>query len=99
MSKEPRIIAVEPFGPITDIGADVAKSIPAHSRYRYRQSVRYTTEDGQAIDTTMHALTKPKLAERIERQARSAQDGELFANIGSAGDYRGTILKMSLIPR
>lgn len=86
------------FGTVTDIGAAAAKCIPSHSRYRYRQALTYTLEDGRQLDGTITAISKPKLAQRATDRTAAIARKEFFASF--RGDaYSGTTQKFSLMPR
>ena len=93
MREEPRILTVERIGEIEDIGKESARAMPAHCRYRYRQEVSYTLEDGGRTTGAITGLTKPKLNKAIDRRTENAESGSLFASIVE-GKFRGTVLMM-----
>ena len=92
---EARVVRVEVAGSIEDVGAAAARSMPPGIRHRYTQPIRFMLEDGTKVPSYARALTKPKLAQRIERYARNAEEGSLFVSFHD-GVYWGTILKFSI---
>ena len=95
---EAPIVEIHPNARVIDIGAAAAKTMPAHARYRYKQGVIYVMDDGRQISSELRALTKPKLAERLERTRGNISGGEMFACF-RGDEYCGTVLKMSLMLR
>lgn len=92
---DPKIVGVEAIGAVVDVGADVAKSMPAHSRYRYKQAIRYTMDNGSTHDGESRGLTKPKLAYDIARKVDYAQKGQYFACYRD-GQWAGTSIRFSI---
>lgn len=91
-----RITKVETVGGVNDVGAFVAKSMPAHARYRYKQALIYTLEDGRQMTGDERGLTRPKLQQAIERKVEYARGGALFATFHD-GRFTGTAVKFSLM--
>jgi hypothetical protein len=60
-----KVLAVTPYGVVSDIGIQAAKSMESRQRYRYSLPVFYTLQDGTKIETAVKGLTKPKLAKRL----------------------------------
>lgn len=96
-SVEVAIVSVT-FGEVADIGADAAKRIPSHSRYRYLQTTTYTLEDGRELGANIFALSKPKLAQRAEALTLAIAKREYFASFRGE-TYVGTVQKFSLLLR
>ena len=71
------VLSVEATGEIVDLGAAAAKTMPLGKRHRYTRGIVHVLKDGRRIESEVGALTKPKLAERIEHTRQYASNGEL----------------------
>jgi hypothetical protein len=91
--KDPVITALELDGGVIDIGKEASLAMPASRRYRYKQRVIYTLDDGRKIGSEMTGDTKPKLAKAIENKRRYIAEGNLQAIIrdGAFIGYRTVI--------
>lgn len=89
------LVSREIIGPIVDVGAAAAKAMPPGRRYRYSQAVRYTQEDGQTIDSTEKAMTKPKLQAEHEADERMIAKRCMFAMYRD-GQYVGIVTRMTI---
>jgi hypothetical protein len=77
-----------PTGPIIDLGPNAAKAMPPGHRHRYRQEGTLTMADGSTERSVIVALTKPKLADAIQRRHESIARQTLHADYLD-GDYCG----------
>lgn len=78
MRSEQLVVGVELVGGIEDIGKEAAAVMPAHSRYRYSQTLLYLLEDGSKVQSVERRLTKPKLKEAIENKRTYIQNKEFW---------------------
>ena len=89
------ITKIETNGSIIDIGAEAAKAIPSHSRYRYKQPIKFTLQDNRVVESEIRATTKPKLKDFYESRFQSVEVGAVSAQM--LGDqYMGYVTRLKI---
>lgn len=98
MSPEVRIVQVELVSEVKDIGAGMAKLLPASARFRYSVEVHYVLETGERVGTEIRGLTRPKLAQRVESTKSNIERGGMFAQQfdHGAGPYWSFVTKYTI---
>ena len=77
--QEFKVTSVEFSDEIIDIGAEAAKKLPSHCRYRYYVKTTKHVENGVVIHGTEQAMSKPKLRKKIEDTKNRVAKGQVFA--------------------
>ena len=80
LSQDAPVVTLTVVGTPEDVGAAAMKAMPSHCRYRYKQPVVYTLEDGTQFASNIAAPTKPKLASRIADHFRYVANRMMWAN-------------------
>ncbi len=73
-------VAVEYSDQLIDIGAEASNRMPPGSRYRFARKHTFTLANGERVDGEVRAMTKPKLAKRIESEKLYVSKGCVFAS-------------------
>lgn len=84
--REQQVIKVQERGGIIDIGPDAPKSMQPCYRYRYKIQLVYTTADNEEHVGEARALTKPKLAQRLQQIRNQVDSHELFLQADDEGN-------------
>lgn len=98
LTEDIQVVAVEYGDKLLDIGAASAKSLPPGRRYRYAREHTLILKDGQRVEGTIRAMTKPKLAERIASEQDDVAKGRMSCSQSDWGDgpYWSTSVKYYL---
>jgi hypothetical protein len=97
-STETPVVDLVITGEVFDVGPGATKHLSPQHRYRYTQTCSYHLADGRQTFGEIRALTRPKLAAKVQRLRDNIARAELFA-VHRGSRYCGLATKLSLMMR